>query len=103
MCVVSMVGDFYADKWRELYKMPPQTPAQQPVIPSIWPVFNNVSREEFDALKLEVLTMKELLKRAKLYDEQTGQPNCEMDEKVAMLKKIAEAVGVDLSEVFGKK
>ena len=45
--------------------------------------------------------MKALLIRAKEYDERNNEPHCEMEEKVELLKKIAAAVGVDLSEVFG--
>ena len=43
------------------------------------------------------------LKNAKEIDRVTGQPDCEMDEKVAIIKRFAEVVGVDLSEVFGGK
>ena len=61
-----------------------------------------INHEELIALRKEVQEMKELLIKAKLYDEATNQPHCEQEEKVALLKKIAELVGVDLSEVFGK-
>lgn len=88
MCAVSFVGDFYSDKWR------------QPNYGPIYVTGNEVTRFEFDALKKEVLEMKELLMRAKKYDEETGQPDCEMEDKVALLKKVAELVGVDLKEVF---
>ena len=59
-----------------------------------------VSREEFDALKKEMEELKKLLKAAKEYDEKTGQPDCHMDEKVELIKKIAELVGVDLKGIF---
>lgn len=68
----------------------------------IFPPAPEVSRADFDALKREVEEMKKLLLRAKKYDEETGQPDCEMEDKVALLKKVAQLVGVDLSEVFGK-
>ena len=60
-----------------------------------------MSKEEFAALKKEVELIKDLLKRAKKYDEDNGEPDCEMDEKIALLKAVAEVVGVDLDEVFG--
>ena len=44
--------------------------------------------------------MKDLLKAAKIYDEKNGEPNCEMESKIAKLKEIAQLMGVDLSEVF---
>lgn len=59
-----------------------------------------VSREEFDNLKKEIEELRLLLLRAKKYDEDNNEPNCEKDEKTLLLRKIAEKVGVDLSEVF---
>lgn len=96
MCTMSMIGDYYSEKWRTL---PYQT------IPNTTPIFGTqpaISREEFEQLKREVADMKELLKRAKAYDEKNGEPDCEMDEKMAVLRKVAEMVGVDLSDVIGK-
>lgn len=90
MCVVSMIGDHFTDKWREPYF--PKWPNTTPVIP--------VDRTEFERLKREVEDMKKLLERAKFYDERNREPHCEMDEKVVLLRKIAEAVGVDLGDVF---
>lgn len=97
MCVVSMVGDYYADKWQ--YPQSPVIPGTE-TITNIWT--NGPSQADFDALKKEVEDMKQLLIRAKIYDEENGEPDCEQDEKVELLKKVAEAVGVDLSEIFGK-
>lgn len=94
MCVVSMVGDVYTERWKNLY--PPE---------KLNPINNNyfptVSREEFDHLKREVEMLKELLKKAKEYDEKTNQPDCEQEEKIALIKKVAEMVGVDLKDVLG--
>jgi uncharacterized protein YlxW (UPF0749 family) len=106
MCVVSFVGDFYSDKWKEPFKKFEDFSG-----------INIVTRLEHENLKLElskiglnyellkneVAEMKELLKRAKAYDEKNNEPNCEMEDKVALLKKIAELVGVDLSEIFKPK
>lgn len=91
MCMVSNVGD----QWNETF-------------PNKWPYLNpppvtfplDVSREEFNALKREVEELKKLLKAAKEYDEKTNQPDCEMEEKIKLIKQVAELVGVDLSEVF---
>lgn len=87
MCVVSFVGDHYRDKWT--------TPIYEPVFTN-WP---QVSKEEFDALRNEVLEMKELLKKAIKYDEENNEPHCEMEEKIEVLRKVAELVGVDLNEL----
>lgn len=47
--------------------------------------------------------MKALLKRAKAYDEKNGEPNCEMDEKMAILRKVADMVGIKLDDILGSK
>ncbi len=59
-----------------------------------------VSRDEFDTLKREVEALRGLLAAAKKFDEETGQPDCEQAEKVALLKRVAELVGVDISDVL---
>ncbi len=33
-------------------------------------------------------------------DKELGQPDCEMDEKVNIIKALAKYLGVDMSEVF---
>lgn len=99
MCTVSMVGDHFTDKWT----MP------QPGI-GVWPstqpplnvtIHNPVTREEFDALKRDVEEMKALLKRAKEYDERNGEAECELEERMAVLRKVAKMVGVSLDDVIG--
>lgn len=91
MCAVSMISDHYGDKWRDLVRPHQNWPITQP----------QISRSEFDALKAEVENLKELLRKAKEYDERTGQPDCEKDEKVAIVRQVAKLVGVDLSDVLG--
>lgn len=90
MCVVSMIGDHYGDKWRN--------PPDWTFIPGVSP-----TQQEFDELKKEVQEMKELLKRAKQYDIDNNEPDCEIDDKVAVLKKIAKLVDVNLEDVLGEK
>jgi len=85
MCMMSMVVDFYSEKFHDggvVQTAPP------------------VTREEFEQLKREVLDMKELLKRAKEYDDRTGQPDCEKADKVDLLRQIAKLVGVDLTDAL---
>lgn len=102
MCVVSMIGDHYNDKWNPLNN-PLNNPPNDPF--GGWKYNPNagVSKEEFLQLKKEVLEMKELLKKAVEYDRKNNEPNCEMEDKIALLKKVAELVGVDLSEIFKPK
>ena len=101
MCVVSNVGDYYNQKWNAYPQVNPITPVTVPNQPLfLQPAFP--SREEFDALKAEVLEMKDLLIKAKEIDEKTGQKHCEQEDKVKLLKQMADLVGVSLEEVFGK-
>lgn len=110
MCVVSMVGDHYADKWRDKIWVEKEQPFRIYPI-DIYPATKKpdgcvplvpVSREEFDQLKRDVEEMKALLKRAKKYDEENNEPDCEIEQKMELLRRVAEAVGVDLCDVIGK-
>lgn len=94
MCVVSNVGDYYARRWPEQY--PTVVPATTTTI--TWPP--SISREEFDALKAEVQECKRLLRMAKQIDEALGEPDCEMEEKVELIRRVAGLVGVDLEDIL---
>lgn len=85
MCVVSMVMDHYNDKWRDY------------TFTGTWPPIVSPTKQEFDALKKEVEDLKALLARAKKYDADNNEPDCEMEEKIALIRKVAELVGVELS------
>jgi len=74
-----------------------RNPVIQPqVTDSTYVIEIPVTRFEFDALKEEVESLKKLLQAAKIYDEETGQPNCEIEEKMQMIKEYAESLGVEL-------
>lgn len=95
MCVVSMVADHYRDKWTTGPTIPNwMQPIGVPLVPDY------ISRADFDKLKADVEEMKALLQRAKLYDEANGEPDCEMADKVDLLRKVADLVGVSLNDVF---
>jgi hypothetical protein len=95
MCMVSAVGD----NWKDTY--PNRYPTFYPPV-TFPPLQTGPTLAEFEALKKEVQELKIMLEAAKKFDEATGQKDCEMDEKVDLIKKVAEMVGVDLGEVFGK-
>jgi len=90
MCTVSMIGDHFNNKWN------------QPYYQQTFTNLSSISKQEFDALKKEVEDMKQLLIRAKIYDEKNNEPNCEIEEKIETLRKIADLMGVDLNDVFKK-
>ncbi len=90
MCVTSMIVDHFSQKY-------PNGGSSTYVPPA-------VSREEFDRLRREILEVKELLRKAKEYDEQTGQKDCESEEKISKLRRIikfAESLGVDMGKDLG--
>ncbi len=93
MCAVSMVGDHYNPQFQP-YVQPLQGAG------GMSQLFQQISRAEFDELKRQVLEMKDLLIKAKEIDDKTGQPDCEQEDKVRILKAIAKAFDVDLSAVF---
>lgn len=90
MCSVSYISEPYAKLW-EPYTVPPNSTG--------WRLFPTA--QEFDALKAEVAALKDLLLAAKRFDERTGQKDCQHEDKVAVLRRVAELVGVDLSEAIG--
>ena len=97
MCVVSNVGDFYTDKFKPYSSGVRIGDASGEAFVINIPV----TRQEFDALRNEVLEMKQLLLKAKEIDEKTGQPNCENESKIALLKAVAKEFNISLDEVFG--
>jgi hypothetical protein len=97
MCVASAVSNDWINRNSDWQRMFPIGTA--PAIPS-HPIWNGPTREEFDALKKEMQELKKLLIAAKQYDEATGQPDCEMEDKVELITKLAKLVGVDMQEVF---
>lgn len=88
-----MVGDFYGWKF-EPYR---------PFITETYTYPAGPSQAEFDALKKEVQDMKELLRRAKIYDEENNEPNCEIEDKMKFLRAVAKLVDIDLDDVIGKQ
>jgi hypothetical protein len=88
MCAVSFVSDHFLQK-----------PNWNIPITQTQTIYPQVTREEFEQLKKEVLEMKELVMKAKVYDDANNQPHCENQEKIEMIKRIADFVGVDMSDV----
>jgi hypothetical protein len=89
MCTLSMI----MDDWNKQH--PPVLPTT-----TTWFPISEVSKEDFEALKAEVESLKKLLKAAKIYDEETGQPNCETESKIAAFKELANYLDIDLEDVF---
>lgn len=100
MCTVSNIGDGWRDSFPKKY--PDIVPYIQKPQVSIteFLVFKEQHKKEIEELRNEIKELKKLLKAAKEFDAKTGQSNCEMDDKVEFIRKIAELVGVDMNDVF---
>jgi len=83
-----MIGEHYKDKWQQ----PPYWPyIQQP---------DTATQQEVVNLRKELEELKKLLARAKAYDKANKEPDCEMDDKIAFLRQVAESFGVNLEDVL---
>jgi len=124
MCTVSMVMDHYRDKINEYVTTSPNTVTPGFLAPgyisptSISPLLTAASAWQVDQLRTAIETnngllvqlkadmeeMKKLVKRALKYDADNNEPHCELDEKIDLIKKVAEMVGVDVSDLkLGEK
>lgn len=83
MCVVSMVMDHYRERWEPLRRQ--------------WPTFTPNTNTEPAISDEEIREFRKLLDRARKYDKENGEPDCELDEKKAALKAIADKLGIDIS------
>lgn len=83
MCAVSMVMDKHYKKWT-LHPVP-----QQPYLPFQPPLTIMPSPAEIDEFR-------KLLEKAREYDKEMGQEDCELEEKRARVKKLAEELGVKI-------
>lgn len=107
MCVYSMIGDAFDDSWKRKYPNQPIMPNTGGSASNIfhWPDPKAIEaiRKDIDYVKKELELLKDLLKRAIKYDEKMNQPECEMEQKIEAIRKVAEIAGVDLSDVLPKK
>lgn len=82
MCAVSMILDFYAEKWENKY-------------PSTFEGFRVTP--DPNEITVEIEDFEKLVRVAKEYDKKTDQPDCELDSKKDKLKKLADELGIQLN------
>lgn len=85
MCVVSNVGDYWT---KEVFPNYPKAPIDT------W------SLSEVVRLKRDLEALKKLLKAALEFDQATGQPHCEHEAKIKLIKQMADIAGVDLEGII---
>lgn len=61
------------------------------------------TKKDIDDLRTELQELKKLLKAAAAYDAASGQPECEQEEKIALIRKMAEIANVDMEDCLPKK
>lgn len=96
MCSVSMVMDHTYDEWWRRYYDDHPTLVPQPTAPYTVPIYPQPVRLPTQE---EVDDFRRLLERARQYDKDHGQPDCELEDKRRKIKDLAEQLGVDVSFV----
>ena len=103
MCTVSLIAQDFGDRWRDRLQQP-YLPQQEPFDMNKYVEFmkqhSPVSRAEFDARKKDLEAVKKLLAAAKVYDAETGQPDCEDAAKTKLFRDLAKVLNVDLADIF---
>jgi len=100
MCVVSNLGYYYGHR-RDGWPWQPYVPTI-PLIPAAPTDFTKrlaeIARDhDISDLKQRIEALEKMLREAKKFDAETGQPDCEMDEKVELLKRLAKDLGVEIN------
>jgi hypothetical protein len=101
MCVVSNIGDQWTRKLPDIW--PKQWP-QPGVYPQPWEYSKQfpppIPYKQYEALRKELEEMKRQLQEARAQDIANNEPNCEQEDKVALLRKVAKIMNIDLGDVF---
>lgn len=93
LCAYSMIADHYFEKWS-------QPPYQPTFIPLPYPVPNEVPG---DYVKPRIPSQEEidefykLLERARKYDEENNQKDCELEDKKKKLLDLAKELGIEIN------
>lgn len=88
MCVVSNIVDQGVrdiNDWKKTFR---------PDLDSFTKEF--LTQTEISDLKRRVTALEEMLKAAKIYDEVTGQPDCESEQKKQQLQELADELGIEI-------
>ena len=104
MCTYSMIVDHYRDKWWPGYPnpVPPQwTPWKNP---DPWPPQTlPIPKPDPEELKRQVEEFKKLLERARKYDKDNKEPDCDLEIKKKALRELAKLWDIDISFIDEKE
>lgn len=87
MCIYSLVVD---QGIRDLNPWKPDTSTTTTIT---WP--NDEAR--IAELERKVAALEEMLRAAKIYDEELGNPDCELDSKKQKIQELADELGVEIT------
>lgn len=88
MCTFSMISDHYTDKWNR----PPYISSTQP---GNWSGYHPITPHI--PSQAEIDEFRALLTRAREYDKRNNEPECDLESKKVILRKLAQEWGIDLS------
>ena|ERR1700677_2488579 len=94
MCIYSAVMDYGNDWLRRQQPVTPGYPHPQPWVPA--PGYPNQFPLVPPTLPDQIKAFEELLRKAKAFDDATGQPGCELDAKKKTLRELADQLGVKI-------
>lgn len=102
MCVVSNIGDNYQRNdgwpWRPVNPWPPLPEIDKAIPQDFRPIWEDAVKDKKIAdLEDRIKALEELIRKGKEFDAATGQPDCELDEKYELLRKIAKEMGVEIT------
>ena len=102
--MVSMVIADFQKKWNEYpYSAEPGVPVAIPTFQqTIFDPnqFTFVTKAELEQLRGELEALKKLIPAVQEFDTATGQEDCEHEDKVAWVLKLADMLGVDFDDVL---
>lgn len=95
MCVVSNIGRQWGE--REKWPWKPGKITFPALPPDFLPAVEDALKgKEYADLEKRIKALEDVVKKAKEYDERTGQPGCETEDKWKEFRKLADELGVKL-------
>jgi hypothetical protein len=99
MCTYSVISDDWQQRFPARFPDISRYLRPSNVLPAVITMPSEVTKEEFDRLKHELEELKKLIVAAKAFDKATNQCDCETEEKTALIRRLCEMVGVDISDL----
>lgn len=99
MCTVSMIYDHYYDKWKDSRGLPIPPVVWPPIIPTVNPYPHLPPVPSGLPTTAELEEFRALLERARKYDREHNQPDCDNEEKKRKIKELADSLGVAIDFV----